>query len=430
MIFMDREEHALKLLLQERLSKLKWSNKLALYNSVIDSVVIKDTTINNIENTVIVVAHKYSRDLVSNLELLNQEKDEDTEIIFVNNNIPENELFEIDKYINVRVNINNNSGACVARNIGAVFSNGSLLIFVDDDGKPDENFLKGHILSHKMFNIISARGVCLPKTNKIFMDHYCLGTEISSSYCNLEGNYSIIADVFFEVGGWNDNLFYGHEGMELSYRLIKYDSDISKQIYSPLPILYHDYVKNESDKILKYEKLETSRKEIVKFSPMFETVMNLWMSNTNKTNEIDYRICLSNSIYYDFQSILDCARLKIDDWKQSTENSIFDFRDINIDLMIKRKNFFENKKIYIFGSGKKGKKVFNSMKNLNIEIVGFVDNNEDIHGKYICNKKINLLNEICNDAFVLVASMWENEINLQLMDKGFSNHIGFANIII
>lgn len=413
--------------LKEKLSELKWSYKFEIYNQVINNFSIRES-LSEIENSVIVVAHKYSYDLIMNLKELNKQKSANSEIIFVNNNILNENLNEIDKYIDVKINLTRNTGACVARNIGAIFSRGNLLIFVDDDGIPDENFLNGHILTHKIFNVFTVRGVCLPKTNSILMDHYCLGEEVCSSYCNLEGNFSIASNVFFDIGGWNDNLFYGHEGIELSYRLLNYYSDFSKQIYSPLPILYHDYVEDASKVNLKLKKLEMSKEKILKMSPMFESIVDLWSNLKSQSIKIDYNMCSSNNYNIEYQSILKSSISKMIEWLDLDE--VFDFRNEKLSLDLKRKEFFEKKKVYIFGSGTKGKKVYNYLKRIEVEIEGFIDNNNDSQFKFIYDKKIYPLNCIYEDVFIIIASTWANEISLQLNKEGYKENIDYTSVKI
>ena len=50
-----------------------------------------------------------------------------------------------------------------------------------------------------------------------------------------EGNSAVRRDVFLTIGGFNSKL-YGHEGIDLSYRL----RNLGKQLYIPSIIIYHD----------------------------------------------------------------------------------------------------------------------------------------------------------------------------------------------
>lgn len=67
------------------------------------------------------------------------------------------------KLVDVYIELKGNSGAYLARNIGSVFSNGGVLIFVDDDGLPETGMLAAHANAHDEYLLDAVRGGCLPK---------------------------------------------------------------------------------------------------------------------------------------------------------------------------------------------------------------------------------------------------------------------------
>ena len=69
-----------------------------------------------------------------------------------------------------------------------------------------------------------------------------MGNKIIPSPICLEGNSSFKRDVLVEIGGFNSELggAGGHEGLELSYRIITKYKDKNLLIYYPQAVIYHD----------------------------------------------------------------------------------------------------------------------------------------------------------------------------------------------
>lgn len=67
-----------------------------------------------------------------------------------------------------------------------------------------------------------------------------------------------LQQLFFAVGGWDDEIIFGGGGIDLAFRLLQVESDRRKQIYSPVPIVYHDYAANEEHLALKHKKERVS----------------------------------------------------------------------------------------------------------------------------------------------------------------------------
>ncbi|MCL1827149.1 MAG: glycosyltransferase family 2 protein, partial [Candidatus Cloacimonetes bacterium] len=129
-----------------------WSEKLSLYERFFKSVEYinpKDTP----AVSIIIIAWKSNPILWNELVMLNQQIDSlyahselqcenrNVEIVFVNNGSDDPYMHEIKSLVNVYVELNTNTGAYLARNIGSVFAQAPLLLFCEDDGIPDENFI-------------------------------------------------------------------------------------------------------------------------------------------------------------------------------------------------------------------------------------------------------------------------------------------------
>ena len=143
-----------------------------------------------------------------------------------------------------------NRGPCPARNYGADFSKNEWLLFLDDDGLAPDGMLDAlRNIIRENPNFYAIRGKIVPKNNYIYnnmQSHYDMGDMPMPYFLNLEGILAIRKKEFDEVGGW-DNTLYGHEGMELTYRLLDRFGPENCQ-YHPGLVFRHDY----SDCLLKY----------------------------------------------------------------------------------------------------------------------------------------------------------------------------------
>jgi glycosyltransferase involved in cell wall biosynthesis len=219
-------------------------------------------------------------DTVKSFEILERQRDQAYELIFVDNGSPKGSFNQLEKYIDTYVRLNTNTGAYLARNIGAVFSDAPILFFLEDDGLPAVDIVSAHLRVHERYDVISVRGVYLPKTpnNRInsMAKHYYLGAKPFPWHVNLEGNASYKADAFFSVGGWDDDNRFGHGGPELSRRLLHYEVDWCKQIYSPEPIILHDYASDHEHLQQKLAKQREQMQCIKQRHPDFNEFLKQW----------------------------------------------------------------------------------------------------------------------------------------------------------
>ena len=124
------------------------------------------------------------------------------------------------------------------------------------------------------------RGVYLPKNtenrfNKLAV-HYFLGDKPFPRHSDLEGNTSYDAKIFYEVGGWDDQIFFGCGGTDLSLRLLSVEPDMRKQIYYPDAILYHDYAQNEKHLHDKRKRQLESWKRLSRKHPNLNSFEKMW----------------------------------------------------------------------------------------------------------------------------------------------------------
>lgn len=211
--------------------------------------------VNNNKNkcylSVVVISYIYSNILLDNIRRIIGQRlsNNDFQLIFLNNGDDDLLYSYIEDSVDVYVKLKTNTGVCVGRNIASLFTNSEYIIFLEDDCIPDENIIFKYEKILKKYMPLCVRGAYLPRTDPVLTcPTYMLGKKMFPVYNFAEGNSAYKSDVFFYVGGWDDNILYGCEGLELSYRIFKFFPLHKKQIYHPELIIYHDAKPNQSGK--------------------------------------------------------------------------------------------------------------------------------------------------------------------------------------
>lgn len=262
----------------ENLERVNWIARKVSYEAVFRSVAFNNT-IEKPLASVIIISWRLVNGLEENMSRLVSQRDTSYEIIFVNNGQPDEEFESIVPHVDTYVCLNSNTGAYVARNIGALFARAPVFIFLEDDGIIGDHFVRAHLGNYTKYDVIAVRGVCRPLTdnplNKLAR-HYDLGSRAYAMFGNLEGNSSYQANAFFVCGGWSDDIRFGHGGPELSYRLTKAFPDQRRQIYSPDPVIYHDYARDGDHLKSKFEKQNASYEALKRKYPDWLGFFKSW----------------------------------------------------------------------------------------------------------------------------------------------------------
>ncbi len=197
---------------------------------------------NNIDISVIIVTNNRAEELQDCLKsLLEQEADCNFEVIVVDNGCVNIESFMqcVDQYIKCPINLNPSEG----RNIGVRFARGNIIVFLDDDAVVRSDYVSSIKCAFNKYDIFGLRGRTYPKSSPVANNHVniCdLGDKPFPSYCNQEGNSAWLRDIYLSVDGM-DPLLFGHEGSDLTYRIIQKYKKTNKVIYWPAAVIYHDY---------------------------------------------------------------------------------------------------------------------------------------------------------------------------------------------
>jgi GT2 family glycosyltransferase len=125
------------------------------------------------------------------------------------------------------VSLQDNVGIPAGRNAGASLVNGDLLFFLDDDAVlPTDDVLAtiaGRFERDATLGLLQPRiadpdGARPPRR---WTPRLRVGDPERSSYATVvwEGAVALRADVFRKAGGWADEFFYAHEGIDLAWRV-------------------------------------------------------------------------------------------------------------------------------------------------------------------------------------------------------------------
>lgn len=227
--------------IEKALKNSGWEHKKNLYYSVIDQIVKFDNR--RTKSSVVMISNQPEDYFLKYLsELRSQSNHQDYKIIFVSN-CSSNQTDNVLNNVDIFIQLSDNYGDCMPRNVGALFSNSDIVVFIEDDGMPDKGFVQAHQNIHDRQDVFSLRGCYLPITNGGMPAHYWLGMHERIAPPILEGNCSFDLEAFYRVGGWGDYLFFGHGGYEICYRMLEAFSQPEQHIYSPVPVLFHDWLK-------------------------------------------------------------------------------------------------------------------------------------------------------------------------------------------
>ncbi len=197
--------------------------------------------------SIVIVAWNTTGALVRCVESVAGITDGRYEIIVVDNGGNESVLEKLLDFNILYICSPHNFGPSEGRNIGASCARGNIVAFLDDDSVAGDNFASSVMESCGRYNIIGLRGRVLPKTeqgNHQKAAHYHPGdTPSFVRHVNVEGNSAFRKDEYFRLKGM-DPLLFGHEGIDLSYRIEKLHGP-GKILYSPETVIFHDFASSE-----------------------------------------------------------------------------------------------------------------------------------------------------------------------------------------
>jgi glycosyltransferase involved in cell wall biosynthesis len=229
--------------------------------------------------SVVVVSCVASFTAIQVCRFLSFQTSNDVELIFVDNGCAPGTVDAIQPFANIVVSLAGNTGACTGRNIGALYSRAPLVIFLDDDAIPAPDLVACFLAEFRRYRVVSIRGRVVGKSANPLNElatHYDLGPVPCPFLVNTEGVSAYDRRVFLDVGGWDDELVYGHEGIDLSIRLLEATNEMASQIYSPAPLILHDFARDEASLDRKRERQALAADKLTKRHPGWREYRKSW----------------------------------------------------------------------------------------------------------------------------------------------------------
>jgi GT2 family glycosyltransferase len=167
------------------------------------------------------------------------------------------EYLDRDSYDDYEVCLQSEAGATVARNAGIERASADKLVFLDDDSRPREGYLA------RMARLLDEESVVAGRTvhprddifRKHFTKHYDFGEKPRYVTRFWSCNMGIRRAVFEAVGGWDEEITWGHEEVELAERVL----EAEPIYYDPELVVDHPYAESISDYLHKLYRQETQR---------------------------------------------------------------------------------------------------------------------------------------------------------------------------
>ena len=246
--------------------------------------------------SVVVVSYSRNEKLISCLMALGHQTYGDFEIILVDNGGNQRVQEQIQEHAVRYVGLKQNYGLSAGRNVGIVLTRAPLVVFLDDDLIAAPGLVEAHARAHQELDIVALRGKCLGKTRTIcnlLQFHYDLGAQVRPAVMNLAGNSSYNRDVLVRAGGFNPD-FFGHEELELMYRLVtELGIDPKRIVYYPSAVGYHDYCHSIRDYAKKRSRHHQMWNDLVRGHPGIEDFVASYKqgSSLRPWSSLPRRIC-------------------------------------------------------------------------------------------------------------------------------------------
>lgn len=192
--------------------------------------------------SLIIVAYRRGGPLLECLESLTEQESAEFDVHVVDNGGNEAAFAELSRFPVRWYRMKRNVGACYGRNLAAGHARGDLVGFIDDDCRARADLTAAFTSALDDPAIYALRGRVLPKSDNgynVLCSGYDRGDEIFPFTLNAEAVTAIRKEHLLKVGGWNLEI-WGHEGLELSFRLAERFGR-EGMVYHPGPVVYHDY---------------------------------------------------------------------------------------------------------------------------------------------------------------------------------------------
>ncbi len=251
--------------LTQQLKERGWMSKCDIYRDHFDSFKVLKPAAFNPSISVVITADGRNGNLKQSLEALRLEREYNYEVILVNYSRGTSDYCDSDAPVNKLITLKSHVNSYLARNIGALFAEGLYLLFLNEDTIPFRNLLKYHLYAFEKYDIIACRGVLIPHPQNEFSRFavgYFLGEDQFPHPMDVDVNTSYSSDIFFRIGGYDDEMSPGGGNPDLSLRLTSLEPDLRKQIYFPFAAVYEPFAQDRQELIREYYQREETREHL------------------------------------------------------------------------------------------------------------------------------------------------------------------------
>ena len=203
----------------------------------------------------------------------------DVEVVLVDNGKLDSVREDLMSRVHVAIEMAGNVGPSIARNVGVAWSRAPIVAFVDDDGMVAPDYCARTLVHFEDPTLAGVRAKIVAHEHPLFTTlagHYDRGPVAVSECLITEGAAVVRREVFMDAGGFAEDLF-GHEGIELTYRILARHPDL-EVLYVPDLILAHDYCDGWSKFIKKNFRYSGVEDRIASSDPDLDAFMNAYFT--------------------------------------------------------------------------------------------------------------------------------------------------------
>lgn len=241
------------------------------------------------EISVIVPTYNRNHQILNLLNSLERQSYQEFEVIVVNDGSTDDTLsilhnYKRDTSLRLKIIDSENRGRSGSRNLGIKIANGDLIIFYDDDVRPNPRSVENHCDFHLKHDNALLAGPYLYDSSKFFNDFHFYRKNLEESWFQERetptnnkslmingGNFSIRKEKLMAIGGFDERL-NDKEDFNLSFSLYKkFDTKtyffFNTWVFHDDFKFLHQYVKRGIDSRKEEQKLIKTNPEIQKFQP-------------------------------------------------------------------------------------------------------------------------------------------------------------------
>lgn len=196
--------------------------------------------------SVIAVGWRRQRDIIEALDHALDQRGfsrDELELVLVDNGGLQGVHPEIAQRVSTHVVMGGNAGLSIARNTGVAVATAPISFFIDDDGLIQPDYCVNGLRYFEDPHVVAIRSRIIAKAHPYLTtlaSHYDRGLAPVEDCLVTEGSMAIRRDAYIQAGGFAERL-YGHEGIDLSFRLKQQDAK-AQILYVPDMVMAHDYM--------------------------------------------------------------------------------------------------------------------------------------------------------------------------------------------